>query len=274
MLLSKDDLDSYQQNGYIIVKNAFSKNITNSFQESVREIIRFQCEKAKKQNPNFPDIPNGQEFDLGMMSLEEENHQYIADISDFIDMTPELLNLSSSPTLKSTSQELLNLSKKAPIYITNCGIVLAMPRDTNYSYGWHKDTFYTLPESDYVQLWAPLIENAVTEIGTLKVCVGSHKRGWQDQYTIDNVPNRHKYKVKDEAIEMYEQKDVELKVGEALLFNSGLAHRSGDNTSNRPRFSIVSVYHKLQNEKIRPMRRGYRFQGKTPEEYYNELLGH
>lgn len=274
MVLTKKDLQNYHENGYIVIDNAFSPDATDVFKESVRQIIRFQCTKAKKQNHNFPDIQVGEEFDKGIMSLEEQDHQYIADISDFIDMTPELLHLSSSPKLKSATQQLLDLSPNAPIYITNCGIVLAMPEDTNYSYGWHKDTFYTLPESDYIQLWAPLIENSIKEIGTLKVCIASHKRGWQDQYAIADVPNRHRYRVKEDVVQSYEQIDVEMQVGQVLLFHPGLAHRSGDNTSNRPRFSIVSVYHNLQNEKIRPMRRGYRFQGKTPEDYFLELVGH
>lgn len=273
MVLRGDQISSFSENGFVLLDDAFDQPDTAAFERTLRRTVRSQIEKAKSRHAGFPPVPEGQELDLGIMALEEADHRYVADISDFTDMTPDLMRLSSTPLLHQAAMQLLGEDTDAPCYVTNCGLVLAMPFDRDHSYGWHKDTFYTLPDSRYIQMWAPLVEASTIELGTLEVCVGSHAAGATEQHAVDGVPNRHRYRCDPEALDKYSKKAVEMTVGQVLLFSAGLAHRSGTNRSDRARFSIVSVYHQVENAAIRPLRRDYHFQGKTMEEFFEEKCG-
>ena len=273
MVLNPEQIRTFKEIGFVILEDAFEAADTSALERALRRTTRFQIEKAKGRNSNFPDVPEGREFDLGVMALEELDHDFIADISDFIDMSPELLRLSSTPLLHRAAMQLLDRDSDAPSYTTNAGLILAMPFDREHTYGWHKDTYYTLPESRYVQMWAPLVETSTEELGTLEVCVGSHVTGAKEQHAVDGIPNRHRYRVDPEALEKYPQKTVQMTVGQVLLFDGSLAHRSGGNISDRARFSIVSVYHQVENEKIRPMLRSAEYQGKSMDDFFQETCG-
>ena len=90
---------------------------------------------------------------------------------------------------------------------------------------------------------------------------------WKD------TPNCHKYRANPEALVKYTKRKIELNLGQVLLFHSGLAHRSGKNISNRPRFSLVSVYHQVENSLIRPIAYSGSFKGVEVEEYFREFCG-
>jgi hypothetical protein len=49
------------------------------------------------------------------------------------------------------------------------------------------------------------------------------------------------------ALETMEHVYVELEPGDALFFHSNILHRSEGNTSDRPRWSIISCYNSLSN---------------------------
>jgi len=272
-MLTENQINNFKEYGYVVLDDILDVADTDAFDLALRQTIRAQINKANTNYDVFSDIPKGRELDLGIMALETVDHAFISDISDFMDMSPELLRLSSTPAIHKAALQLLNIKPTAPCYITNCGVVLAMPFDRIHTYGWHKDTYYTLPLSKYVQMWAPVVEDAIEELGTLEVCPRSHLVGAGEQHAVDDVPNRHRYRVNSEAIEKYKKTKIKIKVGQVLLFDAGLAHRSGSNQSDRARFSVVSVYHQVDNEKIRPVTRLASYKGKDMDEYFFETCG-
>ncbi len=69
------------------------------------------------------------------------------------------------------------------------------------------------------------------------------------------------------------QRQVEMKVGQFMIFNSRLFHRSGSNTSNHIRYSFIGMYHNTDNENFVPPEINYKFRGKNSIEYYHEIFG-
>jgi ectoine hydroxylase-related dioxygenase (phytanoyl-CoA dioxygenase family) len=181
------------------------------------------------------------------------------------------MQLIGNKKIKVIINQLLGVNKNSPLYITNATPIIAMPNDKDYAYKFHKDTFYTIPESNYIQIWAPLIENASIKNGALQICKKSHENEWRGQYIKKNVPNRHKYRVKENEVKKYEIINCNLKLGQVLFFDQGIAHQSGKNSSKKARISLVGVYHNIKNKNIRPMSPQYKFKGKTPEDYFKEL---
>ena len=273
MLLSQDKIQEFEENGYLVIEDVFKKQDLETFKKTLDRIVRALLDRAIGLHRVIPQIAAGNELSEGVLALESLSHDYISDLSDFIAWTPEIMRLSSTPILYKAALELMNTDTEAPVYITNCGVVLAMPHDRNYSYGWHKDTYYTLPYSNYIQLWAPLIEDATESLGTLQVVRKSHLTGMGDQHAVNGVPNRHRYRVNAETLDNLQTDTIELGLGQALLFHSGLAHRSGVNKEVRPRFSLVSVYHQIENHKIRPIIYTGSYKGISMDEYFSENCG-
>ena len=150
-----------------------------------------------------------------------------------------------------------------------------MPRDAEHWYTWHKDTFYTVPESTFVQLWAPVVEDSTVDLGTVKICPKSHKAGGREQIDIakEGHQPRYRYIVPDSAVAKYEVVDVPVTLGQVLLFDPGLIHRSGNNTSDTCRFTLLGFFHQIENEKFRPLLLRQAYVGKTPDQYFAELFG-
>jgi ectoine hydroxylase-related dioxygenase (phytanoyl-CoA dioxygenase family) len=112
----------------------------------------------------------------------------------------------------------------------------------DYGY-WYKNQFL-FPD----QLTSVMI--ALTEAnkanGCLQVIRGSHKLGRVNHGFAGEQVGADMVMV-DHALESMEHVYVELRPGDALFFHSNLLHRSEANTSDKPRWSIISCYNSLSN---------------------------
>ena len=270
-LLTNKDIDNYNKYGMIIKTDFFSLNDLNIFKIQLKNMIRYFLKKALSESTEELNFKEGEEISKGVMFLESLNHQYISDLSDFIRLMPAVHKLTSNAKLVYIANRLMNKEKYNPIFTTNNGVLTVMPNDDEHSYSWHKEHFTTVPFSEFVQFWSPLIEDATIELGALKICEKSHKDGWKGQEYVPNKRMSKSFLIPKKEIEKYSIRDVEMKLGDLLIMSPGLIHRSGDNTSNRFRFSYTSIFHNICNEKIRPPRLSLEWQGKTSIDYYNEL---
>jgi len=112
----------------------------------------------------------------------------------------------------------------------------------DYGY-WYKNQF--LFPDQLVSVMIALTE-ANQANGCLQVIKGSHKLGRVnhgfagEQVGADMVMVNH-------ALQTMEHVYVEIQPGDALFFHSNLLHRSEANTSDHPRWSLISCYNSLSN---------------------------
>jgi len=258
--------EEYQENGYVVLDSAFRQADLDAFSGELRRMVRFKLDAIGES------VPDGDEFSAGIASLEAAGHALIADISDTIPSMPSFLRLVTCEEIEVAVKSLLQVDTGAPIYLTNGAAIVALPHDRDFTYGWHKDVFYTIPRSHFVQLWAPLVQDSTVELGTLQVCPSSHKTGVRGSKVVEGVPNRHRYIVDEEEIRRWNVLDLPLKLGQAALFHGCLAHRSGANTSDICRYSLVGVFHQVEREGFRPLLMRGEFQGESPESYFREVM--
>ena len=87
------------------------------------------------------------------------------------------------------------------------------------------------------------IDDQDIENGCLKVIPYSHKLGLLPSINIVNTNFSHKrcveYKSLEKACNKYGIRNIEMKSGDAVIFNHLLIHSSGSNLSNKNRMSIV-----------------------------------
>lgn len=75
-----------------------------------------------------------------------------------------------------------------------------------------------------------------------------------------------------ESIQEAEEKSIEVKLGQALIFDYRLAHRSGENTSDHVRCTMLGLMHNVSNPDFLPVSTHYAYHGLTPEAYFAEIF--
>ncbi len=112
----------------------------------------------------------------------------------------------------------------------------------DYGY-WYKNQF--LFPDQLVSVMIALTE-ANKSNGCLQVIKGSHKLGRVNHGFSGEQVGADRVMV-EQALKTMEHVYVEIEPGDALFFHSNLLHRSEANTSDKPRWSIISCYHSLSN---------------------------
>lgn len=113
----------------------------------------------------------------------------------------------------------------------------------DYGY-WYKNEFLFPNQMLSVMI---AITDASKENGCLQVIRGSHKMGRIEHGFAGEQVGASQHYV-DLALKVMELVYVEIKAGDALFFHPNLLHRSEDNLSDHPRWSLISVYNRSSNK--------------------------
>lgn len=112
----------------------------------------------------------------------------------------------------------------------------------DYGY-WYKNEFLFPDQMISVMV---AITDANKDNGCLQVIKGTHKMGRVEHgFSGEQVGASQHYV--DLALKAMEHIYVELKAGDALFFHPNLLHRSEANTSDFPRWSLISCYNRASN---------------------------
>ena len=233
-MLSESEIQDYNNLGYIVKKNFFSSDEVNQFNNKLETIIKHFL---KKNN-----LSSTHPLDDGFMKLDELKHENIHIIYNIIKDSDALNLLTSSKKVFNTVRSLMNKDINDPIYNMYGVSRMDPPADGRFLYKWHQESFYTIPQSNSIQLWAPLIHSSSKENGTIDVLVGSHVK--ELPHRLEKVIDGHEQKYLDDSDikEEYETLTVELDPSDALFFHPYLIHKSNNNISQQVRYSLVSHY--------------------------------
>ena len=139
------------------------------------------------------------------------------------------------------------------------GMMLRMdcPNDNRNTYGWHQDSAYDKLSSsgdNGCVFWAPLI-NTNKENGSI---ILMPKSQYEKNADADIGKRNSKLKTKKlsskqilvdtKLIKKYEEKQMNVKVGETVSFYSGLLHKSGQNSSKKIRFTVLVRYNHINSK--------------------------
>jgi len=112
----------------------------------------------------------------------------------------------------------------------------------DYGY-WYKNEFLLPNEMMSVMV---AITDANKQNGCLQIIKGSHKMGRIEHGFAGEQVGASQHYV-DLALKTMELIYVEIKAGDTLFFHSNLLHRSEANLSDKPRWSLISVYNRSEN---------------------------
>lgn len=272
------DKSFFDENGYVVVNNVLPLADLTEFQKTFYKTAENVFHKALKQYPELQRVKTDS-IDAILIALRHTDMSYVAMIQRLISRSPEFYRLNSSPKMVDALRAVLGVESDSPLYFLSNGIVFTHPNDfenkrsINFQIDWHQDTFYTLPQSKYIQFWGPLLHESTEEIGTLRLCVGSHKDGLGKQVFHPEATYNYRYMMAEGEANRYNQVAPDLALGQMLIFDGQLIHGSGRNVSNKVRVTLLGLCHDAMGEHCIPVSTEYRYHGQTPESWFYELYG-
>jgi len=270
MKINQEQLDYFHEHGYIIIENFFTKDELENFKVSLHNIINSVVKKSSIKKTNYDFSKNPDDLDVAIIELEKHHPELIGEIYDTVAFTPSFLRLAVKKEYEDIVNQLL-CEDETPFYLTTNRCRIDPPQVTRRSTDWHQETFYTIPQSKFIQTWGPLVRDIKKENGAVEICVGSHRDGTVPQNVNLSPGYPTPYSIDESIVSKYTKKSVELNLGNILFFNPTLFHRSGFNSSKTTRFSIIGMYHSTVNPSFDAPRINLSYRKMDPDEYYKNF---
>jgi phytanoyl-CoA hydroxylase len=259
----------FEDNGFVIIKDFYTDEDLNDFKSEVKNIINAYLIKAGLQEI---DSTGDDVFTNGVLALEERDHDYVAAIYDTIFQSPSFFRIAGNRKTEKYVKDLLGIDASHALYGFTNRCRIDPPKDNRRTYGWHQEVFYTVPRGSYIQTWAPLIFDTTFENGTIEVALGSHKENIADQTWNEFEGKATQILIAENIVQKYEQRVIEMKVGEILFFSGFLAHRSGNNISKQVRYSLVGMYHDVKHKPFFTPQVRFSYRKSSPKKYFDEVF--
>ncbi len=213
--LSDQEIEIYQEQGAIVVKNLFKPWI---------DLLREGFEKVlNKPGPHARENVTNKE---GRFFEDYCNWQRINEFQKFAEESP-----AAQIVAEATGSKSIQLFHEH-IFVKDPGTIKETP--------WHQDMpYYCVDGNDTGSFWIPL--DQITKENSLKILLGSHKfpKLFRPTKWSNNKPW---YKNDDNYMDMpninsMEEKilKTEMNLGDAILFNFKVLHSSSGNATNIPR---------------------------------------
>ena len=134
------------------------------------------------------------------------------------------------------------------VYHYHSKMILKNPR-VGGAWAWHQDYGYWYQNGCMYPLMASVsvaVDAATRENGCMQVLMGSHEMGRIDHVLTGEQSGADLERV-EEARKRLKLLHCELERGDALFFHSNLLHRSDQNRSEEPRWSLICCYNAARN---------------------------
>lgn len=158
---------------------------------------------------------------------------------------------SRSPRIVNRMEQLLG----GEVYHYHTKMMLKEPR-VGGAWEWHQDYGYWYHNGCLFPLLASCliaVDRATRENGCLQVLVGSHQMGRIEHGKTGDQTGADMEMV-TAALERLELAYIEAEPGDALFFHCNLLHRSDQNRSDLPRWSLICCYNAARNNPYKESR--------------------
>jgi ectoine hydroxylase-related dioxygenase (phytanoyl-CoA dioxygenase family) len=229
-------INKYTKNGYLIQKNLIEKNRLHLIISSIKSLLLKYIKKTVRKNKSI---------DEQLIYLRKINKSKFGILFDSLQTLAINYKILTSTKVLNKIASLLNVDV-ASITLTDVALRLDPPIDQKNSLGWHQDSSYFRQNDKGLNgavLWTP-VTYITEEMGWLEFLKDSHKMGSlkiKRNKSSKRVINNKKMKNFKKILK------CDLKLGDALLMNMDMVHRSGKNNSNKFRISLIGRYHNMSS---------------------------
>ena len=228
------------------MRDFFPKKVLDRFKNSLSGHIVNQLNKHNLKN--IIDPLNEGLIELNKIRADKNKLDSIQIIYNTVRKLPELFELMSDEKLLKVIKRLSGLDIINPNlspYIWEAFCRIDPPKDGTYDLKWHQESYFTLPNSNSVQLWAPMINDvSLEETGTISAIKKSHLNGELMHSIVRHNDDYISESIKDDKINNinHDYENFSLNVGDVLLFHENLIHKTINNNGQKVRYTMIVNY--------------------------------
>ena len=223
-VISDQDVRSYQEDGFVVVKNFLGK-------EEIELLGRAAREDRVLDQHSF----GRADGEGGTVRLSVWNHP-----TDTIYGA-----VARSESVVNSAEKLLG----GEVYHYHSKMIMKDAK-VGGAWTWHQDYGYWYQNGILFPLLTSVfiaIDRATKENGCMQVIRKSHELGRINHVTTGDQAGAEMEHV-NEALKRLELVYVEMEPGDALFFHCNLLHRSDQNRSDNPRWSMICCYNAARND--------------------------
>ncbi len=234
--LTDSQVQSFEENGYLLIENALTPDDLNPLISEFEEIVDEGASQLFKDGLIDSEFKT-EGFDTRLTKITEQSPTVFQQVFSGAHTGPALFHLLINSKLLDIAESLVGPEIMChPAY----RVRPKLPEHDRTLVPWHQDAGYMEPKCDSVlqlTIWIPLID-ATVQNGCLEVLPHAHRDGV--------FHHRHSEKfyleIPDDALPDVEPVVVPVKFGSILLLTNLTPHRSIPNVSNQVRWSVDSRY--------------------------------
>jgi phytanoyl-CoA hydroxylase len=222
--LSNDHRDFYRENGYLVLKDLFSKAELEGVLGEILDLFGTRFSRT------LSDKFSGYELLVHQYGTEMWQ-QCARRMWDLV----TVLGVAANPRV---AEALRKIDLAKPMVATRPEVRTDMPNDQRYRQPWHQDWRYGQCSFNAATIWIPL-QKVNVDNGTIDIIPKSHLMGLLE---TEELKEPRRFSITDPRIEKMDHHPVELELGECVIFSQMLVHRSGTNITRSPRISVQLRY--------------------------------
>lgn len=235
------DMSFYNKNGYLLLKDFFSKGEIEVILNDAKNVFFKQFQHKKYTSAVTLNEVSETEYNQMLFCLFDEDIECLSNCGKQVQHLISLHKLSLNEKIIS----LLNqVGLKAPTISTRPVLYFNNPKLAKqkvfHTVDAHQDWRSMQGSLNSVVIWIPLID-INKKLGALEVLPGSHLTGLR----TDHIENGFGMVLLNDD-EKKQMIPVEAREGDILLFSSFLIHQSGNNITDKPRWSCHFRYNDLE----------------------------
>ena len=240
---------NYIKNGYVILKNFFSKKQIYELEKAIiKNAIKIIPNKSINQL-SVSDL----KFNKELINLKKNDPKIFGSFYDSLQHNAKLYQMFS---MQKISRVLKHLNNKGleEFCLSNIGVRMDVPFDTRHKYSWHQDRAYYPQNRDGnkgMLIWAP-ISVLKKDIGPLKIKPKSHKLGF---YYVKKTKKKNyspQYTLPKKKLSKFKTINLNIKPSDVAFINFHTYHASGSNISKKIRFAIQARYSDTTDQDFLP----------------------
>lgn len=251
MILTKEQKEQYNKEGYLLVKNFIDTKHIDEFMDFVAHVIKLESnEDTSKYNNEY--ILN--EY---LIELKRKNPSSSSWIYQTLLTSYKLKKFFINIDISGITMELLNMKDENNLGTVSPAFRFDIPGDVRNVRTWHQDGNYFLENEkgeDHLVVWIPM-NKSTKENGSVIMAPGTHLQGKQEATHVNSDGfSSEQYTASDEQYEGVEHVYVEADKGDIAFINMDLLHSSGVNiTEDEVRYTAQIRMNSINREDYRPV---------------------
>ena len=224
-----------KKKNYRIIKKAISSKFIENFQVELNNLVN---KKIKKKNLN---LDRHLSLDLKLLSFEEINHDYISELYGDIKKFKIIKNFERQKEIRKI---LLSFFNKKFFNHTKA-VRLDLSNNKNWNLDWHQENSYVGRKNKFIFFWFPLLNKNDSSTGGLEIYDKFTSKAYN--FNVKKKKNSQIQKTPNIKLKKDYYKEVKLNIGDLLVFDKYLFHKSVANNSFKSKLScVMSFYEKTE----------------------------